>query len=65
MKEKYKIIVRKPIGKRQTGIFRNSRDSNININLEKIAFMDMNWINMAQDRVHRRIFVSTVTTIRI
>jgi hypothetical protein len=45
-----KILVGKPEGKRPLGIPRSRWVDNIKIDLRKIGWSGMDWINLAQDR---------------
>jgi hypothetical protein len=38
---------------------------NANMGLRKVVWDDMNWINLAQDRVHWSALVNTVTNFRV
>jgi hypothetical protein len=37
----------------------------ININIRRIGFVDVDWINLAQNRVQRRTILNTVMNIRV
>jgi hypothetical protein len=51
MKNVYKILVRKPGGKRPLGRSRNRLDDNMKIDFKEIVCEDVDLINMHQDRV--------------
>jgi hypothetical protein len=46
----YKILVRKPEGKRTLGRPRCRWEDNIRMDLREIGWSDMEWIDLAQDR---------------
>jgi hypothetical protein len=46
----YKVLVRKPEGKRQLGIPRCRWDDNIKMDLQEVGCEDMGWIDPAEDR---------------
>jgi hypothetical protein len=61
----YRILVRRPKGKRPLGRPRHRWEYNIKIDLREIVINGANWIRLAQDRVQWRTFVSTVMNIRV
>jgi hypothetical protein len=61
----YKILVVKPYEKRPAGKLRRKWKANIKMDLRKIWFVVMNWINVAQDRDRRQAFVNTAMNVRI
>jgi hypothetical protein len=58
-KSVYRILVGRPEGKRPLGRPRRRWEDNIKMDLSEIG-IDVNWIQLAQDRVQWRDFVSTV-----
>jgi hypothetical protein len=56
----YNILVGRPEGRRPLGRPRRRWENNSAMNLEKIAFGYVNWINLAQDRDMWRDLVNTV-----
>jgi hypothetical protein len=46
----YRILVRKPEGKRPLGIPTRTWEDNIKLDLREIGWSNMNWIDLAQDR---------------
>ena len=60
----YRILVRKPEGKRPLGMPRSRWEDNIKMNLRKIGCGVMDWIDLAQDRDSWREFVNAVMKLR-
>jgi hypothetical protein len=58
-------LVGKPEGKRPLGRRRRRWEYNIIMDLRKIAWEDVDWIHLAQDRDQWWAVVNTVTNIRI
>jgi hypothetical protein len=58
----YRVLVGRPEGKRPLGRPRRRWEDNIKMDLREIRIEGANWIQLAQDRVQWRAFVSTVTT---
>jgi hypothetical protein len=56
----YRLLVRKPEGKRPLGRPRRRRIDNIEIDLSEIGLSVMDWIGLAQDRYRRRALVNAV-----
>jgi hypothetical protein len=56
----YRVLVRRPEGKRPLGRPRHRWEDNIKMDLREIGIDGVNWILLAQDRVHWRAFVNTV-----
>jgi len=46
----YRVLVRRPEGKRPLGRPRGNREDNIKMGLQKVGCGDMDWIELAQDR---------------
>jgi hypothetical protein len=61
----YRVLVGRPEGKRPLGRPRLRWEDNIKMDLREIGIDGANWIQLAQDRVQWRIFVSTVLNLRI
>jgi hypothetical protein len=56
----YRILVRRPEGKRLLGRPRRRWEDNIKMDLREIGIDGANWIRLAQDVVQWRAFVSTI-----
>ena len=56
----YRGLVEKPDGKRSPGRPRRSWHENIKMDLQKVGFGDMDWIELAQDRGRWRALVNAV-----
>jgi hypothetical protein len=61
----YRILVRKPEGKRSLGRPRHRWVDNIKIGLREIGWVGMDWIVLAQDRDQWRALVNRVMNLRI
>jgi hypothetical protein len=61
----YRILVRKPEGKRPLGRSRRRWVDNIKMDLREIGWDDMDWIDLAQDRDQWRALVNTVMNLRV
>jgi hypothetical protein len=61
----YKILVRRPEGRRPLGRPRRRWEDNIKMDLQEMGWGDMDWINMAQDRDRWRAVVSAVMNLRV
>jgi hypothetical protein len=61
----YRVVVRRPEGKRSLERPRRRWEDNIKMDLRKIGIDGANWILLAQDRVQWRAFVNTVMNLRI
>jgi hypothetical protein len=59
-KNAYRILVRKPEGKRPLARPRRRWEDNIKIHLRQIRWGGMDWIHLAQDRDQWRALVNTV-----
>jgi hypothetical protein len=64
-KNAYRMLVRKPEGKRPLGKPRRWWMGNIKINLREIGWGGMDWIDLAQGRDRRRALVNTVMNLRV
>jgi hypothetical protein len=65
MRNVYKILAGKPEGNRSLGRSRLEWEDNIKVELKEIGWEDLDWIHVAQDRDHWRVFVNTVMNIRV
>jgi hypothetical protein len=61
----YRVLVGRPEGKRPLEIRGRRCEDNIKMDLREIGNDGANWIRLAQDRVHWRAFVNTVTNFRV
>ena len=61
----YSIVVGKPEGKRPLGRPRRRWEDNIRRDLREVGIRDENWLDVAQERILWRIFVSTAMNLRV
>jgi hypothetical protein len=61
----YRVLVGRPEGKRPLGRPKRRWEDNIKLGLREIGIDRTNWIQLAQDRVQWRAFVSTVMNIQV
>jgi hypothetical protein len=61
----YRVLVRRPEGKRPLGRPRRRWKDNIKMDLREIGIDGTNWIQLAQDRVQWRACVNTVINLRV
>ena len=61
----YRVLVRKPEGKRQLGKPRRRWEENIKLNLQEVGRGSMDWIELAQDRERWRALVNAVINLRV
>jgi hypothetical protein len=61
----YRILVRKPAGKRTLGIPRGTWVDNIKMYIRRIGGGRMDWIDLVQDRDQWRALVNTVMNLRV
>jgi hypothetical protein len=61
----YRVLVGRPEGKRPLGRPRRRWEDNIKMDLRDIGIDGANWIQLAQDRVRWRNFLSTVMNVRV
>jgi hypothetical protein len=64
-KQVYKVLVRKPEGKRHLGRPRRRWEDVIRMDLREIGWGSLQWIQLAQDRDRWRALVNTVMNLRI
>jgi hypothetical protein len=65
MKNAYRILVRKPEGKRPLGRRRHRWEDNIRMDLREIIGECLNWIHLPQDREQWWTVVNTVMNLRV
>jgi hypothetical protein len=65
VRDAYKILVRKPQGKRQLGKIRNRWEANVKINLKEIRFGRVGCIRVARKRDRWQAAVSTALNFRL
>jgi hypothetical protein len=61
----YRILVRKPEGKRPLGRPRLRWSNNIRMDLGELEWDGVDWIDVAQNRDQWRAFVNTVMKLRV
>jgi hypothetical protein len=61
----YRILVEKPEGQRPLGRPRCRWVDNIKMDVREIGWDGMDWIDLAQDRDHRRDLVNTAKNLRV
>jgi hypothetical protein len=61
----YRVLVRKPEGKRPLGRPRRRWEDNIKIHLQEVGCGDMDWTELAQERDRWRALVNTVINLRV
>jgi hypothetical protein len=61
----YRVLVRKPEGKRPLGRPRRRWEDNIKVDLQEVGCGSMDWIELAQDRDRWRALVNAVMKLRI
>jgi hypothetical protein len=61
----YRVLVGRPEGKGPLGRRRCRWEDNIKMDLREIGIDGANWIQLAQDRVQRRVCVNTVMNLRV
>jgi hypothetical protein len=60
----YRVLVRKPEGKRQLGSPRRRWEDNIRMVLQEVGCGGMDWIGLAKDRNRWRAIVNAVMNLR-
>ena len=58
----YRVLVRKPVGKRPLGRPRRRWEDNIKMDLQEVGYGDMDLIELASDRARWRAHVNEVMT---
>jgi hypothetical protein len=61
----YRVLVGKPEGKRLLGRSRSRCGDNIKMDLQEVGCGNMDWIELAQDRVRWRALVNAVMNLRV
>jgi hypothetical protein len=61
----YKLLVKKPVGKRPLGRPRHRWVDNIRMALGEVGWGDMDWIDLAQDRDTWRALVNSILNLRV
>ena len=61
----YRVLVGKPEGNIPRGTLRRRWEDNIKMNLQEVGCVDMDWIEMAQDRDRWRALLNEVMNLRV
>ena len=61
----YRVLVRKPEGKRPLGSPRRRWEDNIKMDLQEVGCGGMDWIKLTQDRETWRALVNAVMNLRV
>jgi len=61
----YRVLVRKPEGKRPLGRLKRRWEDNIKMDLQEVGCGGMDWIELAQDRYKWQDLVNTVMNIQV
>ena len=61
----YRILAGKPTGKRPLGRPRRRCEDNIRMDLKEIGINTRIWVDSAQDRVYKRVFVKAALNLRV
>jgi hypothetical protein len=65
MRNGFKILVGKPVGKRPVGRSRRRWEDNIRMGVREIQWVCVDWIHLAQDTDQWRPVVNMVMTLRV
>jgi hypothetical protein len=61
----YKVLVRKPEGRRPLGRLRRRWEDNIKKDFQDVGYGGMHWIELVQDRDMRRALVNAIINLRV
>jgi hypothetical protein len=61
----YRVMVRKPEGKRSMGRLRLRWEDNIRMDAQEVGYRGMDWIGLAQDRGRWRAIVNALKNLRV
>jgi hypothetical protein len=61
----YRVLVRKPQGKRPPGIPRHGLEDKIKMDLQEVGCRGTDWIELAQDRDRWQVLVNVVMNLRV
>ena len=61
----YRVLMGEPDGKRPLGRLRRRWENNIKIDLKKVGYGGIDWINLAQDRDRWRAIVNAIMNLRV
>jgi hypothetical protein len=64
-RDAYRVLVGRPEGKRPLGRPRRRWEDNIKMDFREIGIDGVNWIWLAQDRVHWRAFMNAVMNLQV
>jgi hypothetical protein len=64
-RDKYRVLVGKPEGKRPLGRPRHRWEDNIKVNLQEVGCGGVDWIDLAQDRDRWRALVNVVMNFQV
>jgi hypothetical protein len=64
-RNEYRLLVRKPKGKKPLGRHRNRWVDNIKMDLGEVGWGDVDWIGLAKDRNRWRAVVNVVMNLRV
>jgi hypothetical protein len=64
-RNKYRLLMRKPEGKRPLGRPRRRWVDKIRMDLREVGWSDVNWIGLAKDRNRWRAVVNSVLNLRV
>jgi hypothetical protein len=65
MRNVFKILVGKPLGKRPLGRPRHRWENNIRMGLREMGWEGVDWIHLAQDRGQWRALLDMVMNLRV